>query len=27
VTSAVVYHDLRAIKEGVGTEELAKVFD
>ena len=27
VTSAVVYHDLRAIKEGVATEELAKVFD
>lgn len=27
VTNAVVYHDLRAVKEGVAVEELAKVFD
>ena len=27
VASAVVYHDLRTSKEGVGVEEIAKVFD
>ena len=27
VTSAVAYHDLRVAKEGVATEELARVFD
>ncbi len=25
--SAVGYHDLRVLKEGVGTEQIAQVFD
>lgn len=27
VACAVTYHDLRLVKEGVGVEELAAVFD
>ena len=27
VGSAMIYHDLRSVKEGVNTEEIAAVFD
>jgi hypothetical protein len=27
VVAAMIYHDLRVAKEGVGTEEIAAVFD
>jgi hypothetical protein len=27
VVAAVIYHDLRTVKEGVDTEEIAAVFD
>ena len=27
VVSAVCYHDLRRVKEGVGTDQIAAVFD